>query len=310
MRDIGGARAALSSSTHDRRDELAGIGLAVTAGASFGTVAIFAKFAYDSGADALPLLAVRFGITSLVLIVFHLATRRRLRVARAVAIKLLLLGACGYGFEASLFFLALEVAPAGVVTLIFYSYPLLTTSIALATRLEPFRPRVMIALVLGTIGVGTIFSIETGDARGPLLAFAAAAAVAVYFLAAQIVTRGVPPTISATWTAVGATLALSLVLAVTSWNFPAEALPAASALGIVTTFAFITLYAAIARLGSARVAIASMVEPVATVILAALLLDERITLRIGIGAVLIVAALPILAARQRTEPTAPAPDTA
>ena len=300
----------MTSSPHDRREELAGIGLAVTAGASFGTVAIFAKFAYDSGADALPLLAARFGITSLILIAFHLVTRRSLRVERSVAIKLLLLGACGYGFEASLFFFALELAPAGVVTLIFYSYPLITTLIALATKLEPFRPRVMVALVLGTIGVATIFSIETGDARGPLLAFAAAAAVAVYFLLAQVITRGVPPTISATWTAMGATLALSLVLTVTSWTFPTEALSPALGLGIVTTVAFITLYAAIARVGSSRVAIASMVEPVTTVILAAFLLDEEITLRIAVGASLVVAALPILAGRERTEPAPPAADTA
>ncbi|MDQ3981107.1 MAG: DMT family transporter [Actinomycetota bacterium] len=55
------------------------------------------------------------------------------------------------------------------------------------------------------------------------------------------------------------------------------------------------LFRAIALIGSARAAVASMLEPVATVVLAALLLDESITLRVVLGAVLVVSALPVLA---------------
>ena len=295
----------MSDALQVRRRELAGIGLAVASGASFGTLAIFGKFAYDDGADALPLLAVRFAATSILLLGFHLVMRRSLSVPRATGLKLLLLGALGYGFEASLFFFALEYAPAGVVSLIFFSYPLWTTLIALATRLEPFRPRVVAALALGSAGVATIFSIETGDVRGPLLAFAAAVAVAIYFLFAQVFARDVEPAAAATWTAFGATIALSVALLFTTWSFPAAALPSAGALGLATAFSFVTIYAAIARLGSPRVAIASMVEPVTTVILAALLLDEEITMRIALGALLVIAALPILVSERREKTTVP-----
>lgn len=296
--------------SHDRRNELAGIALAVAAGGSFGTLAIFGKLAYEEGADAFPLLAIRFAATSLLLLAFHLVTGRSLALPRAKALRLTLLGALGYGFEASLFFFALEYAPAGVVSLIFFSYPLWTTLIALATKLEPFHPRVFGALILGTVGVATIFSIEMGDLRGPLLAFGAAVAVAIYFLLAQLFTRDVEPAAAATWTAFGATAALSIALLFTSWDFPIGALAPAGALGLATAFSFVAIYAAIARLGSARVAIASMIEPVTTVILAALFLGERITLRIAVGAILVVAALPILATRGREEGARTvAPDT-
>ena len=273
-------------------------------------MAIFAKLAYDEGADPLPLLAVRFGLTALLLMGFHLVTRRSLALPRAVALKLLALGAVGYAFEASLFFYALEFAPAGVVTLIFYSYPLWTTVFAISTRLEKFDRRVAIALVMGTVGVATIFSIEGGDARGPLLACAAAIAVAIYFLFAQVVTKGVDPAASATWTSLGATAALSTVLTFVDWSFPGDAFAPAAGLAIATAFAFVALYAAIARLGSARVAIASMFEPVTTVILAAVFLDEDITLRIALGAALVVIALPILVTGSRDEDAnVIAPDT-
>jgi drug/metabolite transporter (DMT)-like permease len=48
------------------------------------------------------------------------------------------------------------------------------------------------------------------------------------------------------------------------------------------------------------VSIAMMVEPVATVVLAAIVLDESITLRVALGAALVVAALLLLATRRRT----------
>ena len=283
--------------------------MAAAAGASFGTVAIFAKLAFDDGADPLPVLAVRFGLTSAFLVAFHLATRRSLALPRSVALRLLALGALGYAFEASLFFYALEFAPAGVVTLIFYSYPLWTTVFSIATRLERFDLRVAIALLLGTAGVAMIFSLDGGDARGPLLACAAAIAVAVYFLFAQIITKGVAPVASATWTSLGAAIALGTVLPFVDWSFPAEAFAPTFGLAVATTFAFVVLYAAIARVGSARVAIASMFEPVTTVALAAIFLEEDITIRIAIGAVLVIAALPILVTSSKKADGAMAPDT-
>jgi drug/metabolite transporter (DMT)-like permease len=289
------------TATVERRTELVGLGLGIAAGASFGTLAVLAKFAYEDGADPLPLLTARFGITALLLVGFHLVTGRRLALPVKEAWRLLALGAFGYALEASLFFFALDFAPAGVVTLIFYSYPLLTTIFAVATKLERFEPRTALALLLGTVGVAIIFSIEGGDVRGPLLACAAAVAVAVYYLFAQVVTKGIDPAASAAWTAIGATAVLSIVLTFTEWEFPAAALAPAAGLGVATAFSFVALYAAIARLGSARVAIASMFEPVTTVILAAIFLNENITVRIALGAALVIAALPILVGRGRSD---------
>lgn len=300
----------MSPNDAHRRTEIVGIGLAVTAGASFGTLAIFGKLAYEEGADPLPLLAVRFAITSGLLVLFHVLTKRPLRVPARSAINLLLLGALGYGLEASLFFYALDFAPAGITSLIFFSYPLWTTLIALATKLERFNPRLFAALALGAGGVGTIFSIEATDPKGPLLALAAALVVAIYYLMAQVLARDVEATAAATWTALGATIALGAAFVVTRSRVPMGALGPASALGLATAISFVAMYGAIRRLGSARVAIASMMEPVTTLVLAATFLDERITLRVAFGAVLVVAALPILVARPEKGPAPMAPDTA
>ena len=286
--------------------EARGIGLAVGSGVSFGTLAIVAKLAYDEGASPLPLLAARFALATLLIVIFCLATGRRLWPGRRGAVKLLLLGGFGYGFEASLFFLALEHAPAGVVGLIFYSFPIWTNIIGIATGLEPPSLRVLIALVVGTAGVASIFAVSGVGLLGPLLALAAALVVAVYLILSQIVLRKQDAPTTALWTSGGAAITVGIAALVVRDAFPAEAVPHASALALASAVAFLLLYAAIKRIGSARSAIANMVEPITTVLLAALILAEELTLRIGIGALLVISALPILvSAEERRDVVTP-----
>jgi drug/metabolite transporter (DMT)-like permease len=274
--------------------EVAGIVLAVVAAASFGTLGVLGKLGYEAGARPFSLLGARFTIATALLLAFLVATRAPVFVGRATVVRLLLLGGLGYGLEASLFFLALDRAPAGIVSLIFYSYPMWTYLFGWLTGLEPFRGRVLVALILGTVGVASIFTVDVGGLVGPLLALAAAIAVAVYMLFAQIVVREVTPSASALWTGAGAAISVGAVALVTRQPFPAEAAGPAAALGAATAFSFLLLYAAISRIGSARSAIANMVEPITTVVLAALFLEEEITLRIAVGALLVISALPIL----------------
>ena len=276
---------------------------------AFGTVAPLAKVAYEHGAEIFPLLAVRFALAGLLLLAFHRATKRSLAVGPKRVMRLMALGGLGYAVEASLFFAALERAPAGVVTLIFYSYPLITTVLSFAFGLERLQRRTLVALVLGSAGVAAIFGVEGVAPAGLLFAVGSAVAVALYFIAAGVLMKGVGAGVGATWTAVGAALATGLGTVVSGQELPSGALPAAAALGAVTAVAFAALYAAVVRIGAARTSVAQMLEPVVTVVIAGILLDEDVTLRIALGATLIVAALPILAATGHKEEVPPAPDS-
>lgn len=287
-----------------RRTELIGIGLALIAAVSFGTLAIFAKYAYEAGAQAVPLLAVRFTVTGVLLVAYVAARKGSLGVGRAKIGRLLALGALGYGVESTFFFMALERAPASIVGLVFYSFPLWTTLLALSLKLERFDRKLLIALLLGTIGVGSIFSITNTSLAGPLFALAAAIVVAMFYIAAQVLTADTPSSVAATWTAIGAAGALWLAAGIMRVGLPMAALGHAVALGLATAIAFITMYAAIVRIGSSRAAIANMVELVTTIILAALLLGEDITARIAIGALLVLSAIPILAIKRTDQVTA------
>lgn len=290
---------------HDRT--LAGVGLGVVAAIAFGAVAIVAKLGYRTGAPVMPLLASRFAIAAALLLVVRKVTGSP-RPSKRRAAQLIVLGALGYGFESSLFFAALSKTSAAVVGLVFYSYPLWTTLIALASGLEIFRPRLMVALTLGCAGVVTIFSLPHTALAGPLLALGAAVAVAIYFVIAQVLMTDVPAAAAANYTAAGAAASVGAVALLLHHWMPWGAVGYAFLLGAITVVAFLALYGAIVRIGSSHAAVAQMLEPVTTVLLAAVVLDEALTARIGIGAALIVAALPIISIRRR-QPVPPAADT-
>ena len=287
----------------DRRTDVAGIGLAVLGAAAFGTLAILAKLAYRLDADPLPLLAARFAVASVLLALVGALRRRSTGVEARLAVRLILLGAFGYALESSLFFAALEHAPAAVVALVFYSFPVWTAIMAVAIGLEQLRLRLVVALLLATAGIVFIFLTRVGDVTGPLLALGAALSVAIYFIALQVVARGVDPTASALWTSVGASLGTALGTLATGQALPSRAVPLAFGLGVASACAFVAFYAAIARIGSARASVAGTFEPVTTVLLAAIFLGEALSWRIVGGSGLIIAALPLLAWNRRSDPT-------
>jgi drug/metabolite transporter (DMT)-like permease len=280
------------------------LAFAATAAIAFGTLAISAKLAYDRGAQPMPLLGARFAITALLLFAFHAVRRSSVRLSRRDLAVALGLG-FAYACESLLFFLALERAPASVVTLIFYSFPLWTNLMAAGYGLEKLRRANVGALLLGSAGVSLIFSIEGIPPVALFLSLGSAVAVAVYLIAAQVALRTVEPQVAAVWTAVGAAVTLSLAAIASGQGLPTAAMPAAGALGLATSVAFICFYEAIRRIGSARTSVASMLEPVATVILAFMILGEALSARVAVGAALIVAALPLLALSRGREAAAP-----
>jgi drug/metabolite transporter (DMT)-like permease len=288
---------------------LAGIAFAAGSAVAFGTLPILAKLAYRLGADPLPLLAARFAIAAALLATYRAVVGHRRTRPRRAGARLILLGALGYAPEASLFFIALGHAPAAVVGLVFYSYPLWTSLIAFATRLEPFRWQLAASLALGLGGVGTIFTLPGSGLEGPLLALAAALALAVYLILAQVLGRGIPPLAVATSTASGAAGALFLASLATFEGIPLGAVPIAFGLGSLTALAFGLLFSAIARIGSSRTAVAATVEPVATILLAAAVLGEPLSIRLGLGALLVVAALPVLASAAGSNGAPPGADS-
>jgi drug/metabolite transporter (DMT)-like permease len=272
--------------------------LCVASALCFGTMAILARFAAPSGVDTPTLLLLRFSIAGAVLWAVVLARRVRLPAGRDLAI-LLGMGAIGYAGQAFAYFSALEHASAGLVALLLYLHPVMVALLARVVLRHPLRPVQLAAIALAVAGSAlTVSGAADGTPQGVLYALAAAAIYAVYILTGSRLSRAVTPLGSTTVVVTAAAGVFAASAAVRGARLPATAAgwAAVLAIALVCTAAAVALFlAGLARLGPVRAAIYSTVEPVFTVLLATLILGERLTLPRAAGGALILGGVLLLA---------------
>ena len=278
----------------------------------FGALPVLGKEAYDAGLGPLALLWGRFGLAALAFWMLVIVAVRPAAPPARFVVAGLAMGALGYAVEATLFFVALERIDASLVELLLYAHPAIVTGVALGSGREAPGPRLLGALALATLGVIGVFagSLAGGvDAVGLALGLGAAAVYAGYVLAGERVVAVVHPVLLAALVATGATASFTaagllrggLPLPRSGDAWMAVAVIAA----VATVVPMVALFAGIERVGAPTASIVSTFEPVVTVVLAALVRSETLSLVEATGAACIFAAVRLLA--QPPGPAAPAP---
>src|SRR6476469_5887033 len=112
-----------------------GIALVLVSAASFGTMPIFAKLAYEqmhlAGPDEVKtLLAIRFSLASILMWLLWAWQRRsgaapRVELRLSIIVPLVALGAVGYVGQSFSYFTAIGIIPVSVAGLLLYTYPIL-----------------------------------------------------------------------------------------------------------------------------------------------------------------------------------------
>lgn len=286
-----------------------GVLLVALSAASFGAMAIFARLAYDGGADITAVLFLRFAIAAPCLAVLH--TVRGLAWPRGRLLAgLAAMGGIGYVGQSLSYFTALTMASASLVALLLYAYPAIVTVLSvvlLGTRLTPVR---VAALVLALAGTALIVGPEiSGRPIGVLLGMAAAVIYSVYILVGARLTpvAGAIPSSAVIMTAAAAVYAVIVAAQRPSFPSTAGSWAAVIAIALVSTVvAITTFFAGMERLGATDASTLSTLEPVVTVALAWAVLDESLSAAQLAGAVLVLAAVVVLA----RAPAAPALDAA
>ena len=260
----------------------------------FGLVVVLGKVASNRGVPVESLLAIRFGIATLVLAAFLLARRVALTAAPGERGKLLALGAFGYGVEATLFFLALARGTASAVTLLFFVYPVIVTVVsALAGVGIPGR------VVLGSLGAavaGVALVVGTSghlDISGAGIAFAlgSACTYTLYLLGVERTLKRTSSVVASMWVsaaAAGAIAVYAFVVRGATVPHGARQWWPVVGTGVFTSGAFFTLFAGIRRLGAVRTAIVAALEPLSTAALAVTLLGDPLRAGTVAGGVLIL----------------------
>ncbi len=281
--------------TADRR---LGVLLALLSAASFGVMPVLTKVVYDDGADTFGVLSVRFTLASVALLALALWRREPFARGRTL-LGLVLLGGIGYTIESLCYFAALERISAGLTALLLYAYPALVVLLsAVFLRHRPSRVAVVCVAVSAAGTALTIGPVGGGQGIGVLLGLSAAVAYSAYIVISSRVTLGLAPFATAAVVTGSCGLAYDGLALSRGARLPTHVGPWLALLGVAlfgTVVAIAAFFAALARLGPGDTAVMSTLEPVVSVVAAAVFLGETLTLvQLG-GGGLVVGAVVVLA---------------
>jgi len=263
----------------------------VVLGAIWGASFLFMRVAArDFG--AVPLVEVRLALGSLVLLPF--LWRARAQFPRSLWPKLALIGAINSAVPFILFAWAAQRAPAGIGAIANAMTVLFTALVGFLFFGEKIGTRRATALIAGFAGVVVLASAKVAGASVGWAVIAGATAAFLYGIGINLVRRhltGLPPAAVAAAT-LGVSALLTLPFAAATWPQHAIGLQSwlsAAMLGVLCTgIAFVMYYRLIARIGASRASTVTYLVPLFGVAWAWMLLDEPLTLSMGIAGAMIL----------------------
>lgn len=281
-----------------------GVALIAVSASAFGAMAIFARAATASGADIFAMLLFRFFVAAILLLVWCRLQRVRFPSRRRV-LGIVLMGGIGYVGQSLCFFGALQYAQASLVALLLYLYPVFVTILAAIFLHERLTPVKLGALVLCSLGTALTVGGGHGQPLGMVLAVASALIYSGYIVVGARLTKGVDARATAALVCLAATISFGAMAAVRMsqglplrWPAGSGGWAALVAIAVCSTvIAILAFFAGLQRLGAGRASMLSTLEPVVTVLLAAVLLGETLTAPQLAGGVLILAGVVWLSAR-------------
>jgi drug/metabolite transporter (DMT)-like permease len=274
--------------------------LVIVSACCFGSVIILTELAKRAGATLLTVLAWRY-LLGAVLLVVASGGARAVRLPWRRALTLLAVGGAGQATLAYLTLTALDYIPAATVSFLFYTYPAWVAAFAVLRGSERVDGTRVAALLLSLFGIVLMVGSPWAGALHPTgvaLALAGAVVYALYIPTLDRLQVGVGPAVASAYVVAGtgvifliaglATDELSVSLAPGAWA-------AIVGLAVVcTALAFIVFLRALAVLGPVRTAIVSTVEPFWTSLLAVVALGQPLRLATVLGGAMIAAAVALL----------------
>jgi drug/metabolite transporter (DMT)-like permease len=215
------------------------------------------------------------------------------------------MGGVGYVGQSFSYFTAVSLASPGLVALILYLYPAVVTILAALFLHERMRALTVTMLIVALVGtaltLGPAIATTHIQPLGVVFALAAAIIYAIYILVGSRITPQAGALSSSTVIILAAAVVFGSVVALRGPKFPSSSAGwgAIVAIALISTvLPIVTFFAGLARVGATAAATLSTVEPVVTVLLAALALAEPLApIQLAGGALILVAAIVLALAR-------------
>jgi len=271
-----------------------GFALSVSAAFALGLLAILVKLSYQAGLEAMELLQYRWFTGAAILFVYlFLKDRSLLRANPKTLLKAFLLGAVGHGIGSTCYFKALMYIPASSSALILYFYPVVVILLSILFLRMRVNRIVLLSLTLVISGCSLIFYdaiLKALDIRGILFILAAMLICSCLFIMTQIFLRRERFMTLTFYMILFTALAfLPVHNPLHVFDLNGRQLLLCLSLGLIpTAIAYLFLFRAIETVGSAYTSIFSTFEPVTTVVMSFLVLNENIVFYQVLGMALII----------------------
>ncbi|HVU01045.1 MAG TPA: DMT family transporter [Polyangiaceae bacterium] len=305
-----------TSATPSPSGDRLGFWLSLVGAVAFSGKAIVVKLLLREGVDGITSLGLRMILAAPLFAL--MALRGGLgqeKHPRAVLLRIAVLGFSGYYLASTLDFLGLEHVSASLERLILYVYPTIVLALGRLRGHPPISRRQWIATVLCYAGVFAAFGAEAGKSTlattrsshevllGAALVLASAVAYAVYIvLSGELV--GKVGALRLTGWASGAASVFCIaqfavvrperILAPWTWMTPRIFVLCLVNATLCTAMPMWMVMRGIQGIGSAKAAQVGMVGPLSTILLAVLLLGERLTAPMLAGTALVLAGIALL----------------
>ena len=278
--------------------------MVLIASTCFGTLGVFSSLFYADGGVPWTLLFLRFVVAGPMLGIAALVLKEPWPGWR-LALIAASLGVFQLGVGVGLLE-GFERAPIALVSLLYFAYPLMVAVGAALIYRETLSAQRIVILAVALTGVALIIGIPgSANRAGIVLGLIAALCVTGSVLSSQRLMRtdGISPIVLSALMFTSPAVVLLLVLPVRAPDFGVSGSAWGWALGAVfvsAVFPVALFYTGVKRVGASVAGLLSTAEPLVTVILAYLVLDESLTaVQLAGGALIVlsVAALSMLGTR-------------
>ncbi len=288
---------------------LFGICLILISAASFGAMAIFAKFAYLSGITTNSLLFFRFSIATALMLPIALMQKRKFPRGKDLCI-LIAMGAVGYAGQSYCYFKALTLIPPSLVAILLYLYPVIVAILSVFFLNESLTKKKIFALCLAISGTVLVIGLNTnGNIRGIILGIGAALIYSIYTITgARVMKRN--DIFASTLVIIGSAACFYLLCNIkTGFFFPVTIISWMNIMAIATLSTVIAIYTyfhGMSLSGAVNASMLSTFEPVTTMFLASVFLDQHIGWLQMTGVALILSSAVIVALNGKATAFSPA----
>lgn len=279
-----------------------GIAYALLSSTAFGVMPILARIAYANGSNPTSVLIFRFSISALILFLYlkyiHISISLKIRQV----LLLLSIGITGYTITTQALFMSYNYLGAGLSTTLHFIYPVVVCTASFILYKDKMGSKKIISLLLAAVGVYSLvgFKNNTISILGISLALFSGLAYGLTLIALNLkCINSLDNRVTTMYLCVGSAIGTVLCGAFNNsinLNFNFNILVCCVGISIVSTIlSIILLLKAIEIIGVSSSSILGTFEPIVSVFLGVLFLNEKLTFSLIIGSALILVSTVILA---------------